>query len=391
MSSDATKPEAAPAKKAAKRAAPAKKKTEVPSIDHLVAVSVAEVEKLLVNDAVEVQDLKAKVSEAWHEFARALAGTIPKLPVGTHLDLTLDPTASGTGKAIYEVSLQRHEDGKLGALAVSNAGLPEGQRLDRTAVAEMVVLGWSPPGVVAGSDKDFGILATVHEAARLAVTVTKTLRDVYGAPHPAFLTYAAHDEEDASVSIPALGSARISTGDERLDGLRLSEEGFAALEDPNMSLAERVAIVVAGVQRTTPESLQVDSDGDIGIRAGSAMVFVRVRDNPPLIDVFSPILTELEASEKLYVKLSELTTKMPIGRLYFVNKTVWASVPVLGRDFQPTHLMLALQVMTGLADELDDRLHGEFGGRRFFVESDAQDAQHRAATDPGDENIGMYL
>ena len=64
------------------------------------------------------------------------------------------------------------------------------------------------------------------------------------------------------------------------------------------------------------------------IRSGSAMVFVRVRDNPPLIDVFSPILTDVEASEKLYAKLSELTTKMPIGRLYQANKTVWASVPV---------------------------------------------------------------
>jgi hypothetical protein len=375
---------AVPARKAAKRA-PARKKAG----EDLSEVSVAEVEQLLVDDSAPGQDLKVKVSEAWHEFARALAGAIPKLPQGTHVDLTLDPTASGTGKAIYEVSLQRHDDGKVGALAVSNAGLPEGQRLDRTAVAEMVVLGWAPPGVVAGSEKDFGIVTDVRESARLAVTVTKTLRDIYGAPHPAFLTYAAHDEQEAAVAIPALGSARIASADDRMDGLRLSEEGFAALEDPNMPLAERVAIVVAGVQRTTPESLQVDSDGDIGIRAGSAMVFVRVRDNPPLIDVFSPILTELEASEKLYVKLSELTTKMPIGRLYFVNKTVWASVPVLGRDFQPTHLMLALQVMTGLADELDDRLHGEFGGRRFFVESDAAE-QPKAAPD-SDAGIGMYL
>ena len=34
--------------------------------------------------------------------------------------------------------------------------------------------------------------------------------------------------------------------------------------------------------KTTPDNLPVDKDGDIGIRAGSAMVFVRVRDNPPL-------------------------------------------------------------------------------------------------------------
>ena len=43
---------------------------------------------------------------------------------------------------------------------------------------------------------------------------------------------------------------------------------------------------------------------------------------------------------------------------------------MFGRNFQATHLMLAVQVMTGLADELDDRLHGEFGGKRFFGEGD---------------------
>ena len=135
------------------------------------------------------------------------------------------------------------------------------------------------------------------------------------------------------------------------------------------------------------EKLQVDSDGDIGIRSGSAMVFVRVRDNPPLVDVFSPILTDVQPSEKLYAKLSDLTTKMPIGRLYHANKTVWASVPVFGRDFQATHLMLAVQVMTGLADELDDRLHGEFGGKRFFNEGDAP----VQAPEVTNANTGMYL
>jgi hypothetical protein len=116
------------------------------------------------------------------------------------------------------------------------------------------------------------------------------------------------------------------------------------------------------------------------------MVFVRVRDNPPLIDVFSPVLTEVEPTEQLYVKLSELTNRMPIGRLYCTDDTVWASVPVFGRDFQATHLMLAVQVMTGLADELDDRLHGEFGGKRFFGDTDKP-----AAVNTGSERTGMYL
>jgi hypothetical protein len=342
------------------------------------------IESILVDDLTHGSDLTAKVGEAWHDFARALAAAIAGLPRAAHLDITLDPTATGTGTAIYEVSVQHHADDRLGALAVGNATLPQGARLSREAVAQMIVIGWSPPGVVAGSDKDFGLIASAAEVARIAVIVTKTLRDVYGSPHPAFLTYAAHDANGAAITIEPLGAARVSSGDEKLDVLRLSAEGFAALEDPSMTLLERVKIVVAGLQRTEPEALQVDSDGDIGIRSGSAMVFVRVRDNPPLIDVFSPILTEVDASEKLYAKLSELTTKMPIGRLYQANKTVWASVPVFGRDFQPTHLMLAVQVMTGLADELDDRLHGEFGGKRFFGEGDAP-------VESPEANTGMYL
>jgi len=138
--------------------------------------------------------------------------------------------------------------------------------------------------------------------------------------------------------------------------------------------------------KNTPEQLQVDADGDIGIRAGSAMVFVRVRDNPPLVDVLSPVLTGVEPTERLYVRLSELTNRMPVGRLYCADDTVWASVPVFGRDFQATHLMLAVQVMIGLADELDDRLHGEFGGRRFFAEGEK--SAHR---DPAEHRTGMYL
>jgi hypothetical protein len=112
---------------------------------------------------------------------------------------------------------------------------------------------------------------------------------------------------------------------------------------------------------------------------------VKVRDNPPLIDVLSPILTDIKPSEKLYGKLSELTNRMPVGRLYCANETVWASVPVFGRSFQPSHLVLAVQVMTGLADELDDRLHGEFGGRRFFAEDDIPPNHGESAS------TGMYL
>ena len=343
---------------------------------------------LLDEDETAAADLKAKVREAWQDLARSLAAALSALAEGTTLDLTLDPTASGTGDAVYAVRVVA-DKGQLTALAVGNAALPQGYRLDRAAVAALVALGWSPPGVLDGSGDSFGLRLPASDATRLSVAVARTMRDVYGAPHPAFLTYDALDADGEPVHVPALGAARLLTageageddGDEAAAEQALARLGETTVKLP---LAERVSAVVAALLKTTPEALPVDPDGDIGIRSGSAMVFVRVRDNPPLIDVFSPVLTEVEPSERLYVKLSELTNRMPIGRLYCTGDTVWASVPVFGRDFQPTHLMLAVQVMTGLADELDDRLHGEFGGKRFFGEGDKPAIKTS-------ERTGMYL
>lgn len=245
--------------------------------------------------------------------------------------------------------------------------------------------------MVPGSGGSFGLNATTGESTRVATLLSRTLRDVYGAPHPAFLVYLVHDAEGEPLSSEPLGTARSEFGpdaDVEADlEEALAEAAAAQVErDDVLDLADRVRTVVSTMLKSDTDRLQIDSDGDITIRAGSAMVFVRVRDNPPLVDVFSPVLTEVEPTERLYVKLSELTNRMPIGRLYCADDTVWASIPVFGRNFQATHLMLAVQVMTGLADELDDRLHGEFGGKRFFGEGDKpvrrDDSEHRT---------GMYL
>jgi len=355
-----------------------------------------QVETALFDDEASISDLKAKVTEAWNEFARRLAESIRQLPADTTLDITLDPTASGIGEVIYGVQLVLDAEQVMGT-AIGNADLPPEYRLDRAAIASLVALGWSPPGIVPGSGDAFGVTEPRDQAtSRLAALVSRTLRDVYGAPHPAFLTYSARGKDwSPEGSPPQLGAARyVATSHAPVEVERTSEEQAVQrtvkdLESgiDQLPLAERVSIVVGRLLNTDPDVLPTDPDGDIGIRAGSAMVFVRVRENPPLIDVFSPVLTEIQPTQKLYAKLSELTNRMPIGRLYCADDTVWASVPVFGRDFQTSHLMLAVQVMTGLADELDDRLAGEFGGRRFFGEGDRPT---RASTDSA-ERTGMYL
>ncbi|GID97336.1 hypothetical protein ACFQFC_24270 [Amorphoplanes digitatis] len=362
----------------------------------MMAENTADQSDSVLLDDPTTADLRAKVTEAWREFAGALGALLPTLPDGAHVDITLDPTASGTGTAVYSVSMRVLADGVVEALAVGNAGLPEGYRMNRSSVADLVALGWSPPGVLPDSGDSFGLRSNTAAAKQVGAIVSRTLRDVYGAPHPAFLVYLVHDGADEPIETAPLGTARHEpsiSGELSLDDLDedgVLSEALASAADEVIPLEERVRTVVATMSKTTVDQLQVDNDGDIGIRAGSAMVFVRVRDNPPLVDVFSPILTEVEPTEQLYMKLSELTNRMPIGRLYCAQDTVWASIPVFGRNFQATHLMLAVQVMTGLADELDDRLHGEFGGKRFFGEGD-KPVPPKGTKEGDDHRTGMYL
>ncbi|TQS41028.1 YbjN domain-containing protein [Cryptosporangium phraense] len=323
-------------------------------------------------------DLGAKVEAAWAELRTALAGALRELELGTQLTLTLDPTAGGTGDATYTVEFVMFDENLLHAEAVGNAALPPGHRLDRHAIADLVALGWSPPGVVDGTTDNFGLQMPTSDAGRLAAIAIRTLREVYGTPHPAFLTYSATALE-GEVELPPLGAAR------RVPGTGVASA--PAAHDPSAPLPDRVRAVVSELLARPVDELPVDADGDIAIRSGSAMVFVRITDDPPLVEVSSPVLTEVRATQRLYERLSALTKTLPVGRLYLEDDTVWAAVAVFGTDFQPTHLSTAIRVMTGLADVLDDRLQGDFGGKVFFGEA----LPERREPGTHGERTGMYL
>ena len=64
------------------------------------------------------------------------------LSPGAHIDLTLDPTASGTGMAVYSVSIRVIEDGVVEALAVGRGADPSDVARRLSALA----LSWPAAG-----------------------------------------------------------------------------------------------------------------------------------------------------------------------------------------------------------------------------------------------------
>ena len=121
----------------------------------------------LFTDDPATMDLGAKVDQAWVDFQDALAAVLPELPASVALlDITLDPTAAEQADARYTVTIDLSEPDELRAYAVSNRMLPREHQLSLKRLGDVVALGWSPPGVVPGSDERFGLSLPRAESLR---------------------------------------------------------------------------------------------------------------------------------------------------------------------------------------------------------------------------------
>ncbi|GAA3240666.1 T3SS (YopN, CesT) and YbjN peptide-binding chaperone 1 [Actinocorallia longicatena] len=114
------------------------------------------------------------------------------------------------------------------------------------------------------------------------------------------------------------------------------------------------------------DSLKVDSDGDVPIRHGSSVAYVRVTQsgNTTRVRVFAEVLRGVEGSPELYEKLNEINGGILGARIYHRHGIVTLSAELLPENLQVEELRFAVDCVTTLADDLDDDLHGLFGGEK---------------------------
>lgn len=209
-------------------------------------------------------------------------------------------------------------------------------------------MGWTAFAVGRGLAFRFEVEA--WDIARLVVAIKRVLNDVYGAPHPVFI---AHGITGASGTL---------SDPESLDTARTA---WSRSLSTNPSLIEQVAAVLATMPRAVLQSASARG-GVFRILYNLTKVFVEVKEDPPLVEVFTPVLTNVPASERLQNIMSELRHLAPRANLYHSDATVWVSVSCGADRFSPTELVLAVSEITRLAAELGDRLRREFGDTQFF-------------------------
>jgi len=309
-------------------------------------------------------DLDRSTERAWSSFQARLADRVADLSddeiVVVEVGSVVEEHAEG---AAPYVQFCAWGDTQVRCEVSSNVYLDPRVRVDRAGADAIVELGWQAP--TAGRDEDAGegssnffVDAERAEGDRLAVMTTRVLRDVFGVAHPAFLV--ADDLAPVPSPVPQEPSV----------------EAAATFPRDREHLQELVDAALTPFFGHAPRH---DEDDDIPVVSGSAMVFVRVLEEAPIVQLFCPLVCEVGDRERAAFEVSVLNRDQRFLKFVLSGDDVMVHLYLPAYPFAPEHLRAMLGLMSSSVDSLDDDLVARVGGRRMF-EPAADDE-----TDPDDD------
>jgi transcriptional regulator with XRE-family HTH domain len=128
----------------------------------------------------------------------------------------------------------------------------------------------------------------------------------------------------------------------------------------------REHVLFAARQMLGTEDIEFDEEGDIPVKRGDVMLFIRVLDDPLSVLVFSPILVGVTESHALFSRLNELNAGVHFIRFCVTHGGVVADIELFGSQFRPGLLGDACRAISEMAESTGPDLQAEFGGRLFF-------------------------
>lgn len=278
------------------------------------------------------------VEDAWREFRQALADRISEQEDSDHILWELDVPERfehPTGPYV-QVDATRAE-------VSSNRVLDEKFRLGKLERGMLRALGWQRP------DKkhlNYWVDVDTAYADQVADMLVSALRDVFGVVHPAFLVDRYAEEAADPVGSPSLPIAAFPEGTDELNDF---------------------VDIALGADMGEPRPVR-DDDGDLPYRSGTAMVFVRVLPDAPVIHLFSELVVEIEDLDAAEFEVAVLNRDFDF-KFVLRDTRIIMSVDVPAWPFAPEQLRLTLDRMCTLAPKLDGDLAHRVSGRRFFEPS----------------------
>jgi hypothetical protein len=296
-------------------------------------------------------DLDRSTAEAWAGFQTRLSEVISMMDDSG--DLTISVESEGEAAPFLRFSSPGRD--LVRCEAASNATLTPSHRLDAEQLREMGDLGWQEP-----SDQgprptsNFWVEVPQDRCDWVSELAVAALRDVFGVPHPVFL---APDQLTEVLRGPTPGEPPVTV---------------PAVRQPSPPDAQRRldALVDAELTELYGHPPLRDSEGDVAIRVGSTMIFLRTSSDGQEVVVFAAVVHDIAGRSRAAEVLNDLNVEARWVKFQLVRDRVFVSLSVLAKPFVPEHLRQAVQIMSQVADGIDEELAAKLNGRTTFSEHD---------------------
>lgn len=288
-------------------------------------------------------DFDRSAADSWRRFGERLSEVISVMDEDAALAIGVIE-ADADASAPY-VTFRCGPSGRL-ELRADAAHLPPG------GADVLAAAGWT-----AGAEPgDWSLTGTQEEPAGLAASAAAALRDGFGVQHPALLA----PDQLADILTPTPVEPAAGPGAE------------LALAQPVAAPTRRDLDAAVAAQLTAllgHEPLR-DDDGDLALRVGTTMVFLRPSRDAQEVLVFAPLVHDIEGRSRAMEVISDLNTEARWVRFVLIRDRVYVSLSVFANPLVPVHLLRALQIVSLISDSIDGELAAKLRGRTTFTDGD---------------------
>ncbi len=317
-------------------------------------------------EGIDDFDIDRAIASAWAEFGTRLAEVLSM--VDESGDLTIG-TPRGDGAPDSYVRFSSPVRDRLRCVAGVASGPTQDEQVDvllaagfeRTTDEEP-----RSPGVAlvaAGCAQD--------ESETMAELAVRALRDVFGVQHPVFL--APDQLAEVLQPEPDLGGTTADGFPGRvLEPARTPgntcveidpEDLTATLPEGPSHLSSMVDAELTSMYGHPPMR---DNEGDVAIRVGSTMLFLRTSGDGKEVTVFAAVVHDVAGRSRAAEVVNDLNVESRWVKFQLVRDRVFASISVLAQPFVPAHLHQAVRVLSDVADGIDEELAAKLDGRTTF-------------------------
>ncbi|MCU0297680.1 MAG: hypothetical protein MUF33_04065 [Candidatus Nanopelagicales bacterium] len=293
-------------------------------------------------------DLDSIIEAAWKDYRARLATAFDVLEDGGSFTVEFDLEGITPYVQVLRV------DNEILLEASGNPVLDDGWVLDEADRTRLCDLGFEKPG---DDMPNYWVRLPVTHVDQAASMAVRAMREAFHVMHPSALT-SDHVDWPCEPFPP-------------------TPEAEPVVQPPvtypqsREQLQELIDRALAEVMNQVPHR---DSDGDVPIRTGRCVVFVRAFEDRPMIRLFAIVANDVTDRDAALGEVNRLNRATEGIKFLLQGSTVIAAAELLGWPFAQSQFLALVRHMCDSVAEHEDDLVDQVGGRHFLDEAPAGEA-----------------